>query len=176
MPANHLLLLDAGFSRNWKAPVASEVASCLVQQVGDDAVLRGLLTRYEKNYEDALAEVQGQYLDARTSPEVKDRLERLQSAIVKMFDRLNSAFEAMTEFEFSNDLAFSFGQYLAKFEAIFSLNKDLLLELRYKDAFPLGTRWSGIEIPGVQPVVDPTILRIGISTNADGNPPRHRSS
>jgi hypothetical protein len=164
-PANHLLLLGAGFSRNWNAPVASEVASSLVQQVGDDAVLRGLLTRYEKNYEDALAEVQGHYLSARTSPEVKARLERLQSCIETMFNRLNSTFEAMSEFEFmtdvSNNGAFSIATYLAKFAAIFTLNQDLLIELRYEDAFPVGTRWSGMEIPGVQPVADSTILGIG---------------
>jgi hypothetical protein len=161
MPAHHLLLLGAGFSCNWKAPVASEVASSLVQQVGDDAVLRALLTRYEKNYEDALAEVQGQYLNARTSPEIKARLETLQSAIVKMFSRLNSTFEAMTDFEFSTDLAFSVARYLAKFDAIFSLNQDLLIELGYQDAFPVGTHWSGLEIPGVHPVIDSTILGIG---------------
>jgi hypothetical protein len=92
---------------------------------------------------------------------VQARLERLQSALQKMFNRLNSTFETMIEFEFSNDLAFSIGQYLTKFDAIFSLNQDLLIELRYQDAFPLGTRWSGIEMPGVQPVVDSTILGIG---------------
>ena len=153
--------LGGRLRRNWKAPVASEVASSLVQQVGDDATLRGLLTRYEKNYEDALAEMQRQYLSARASPEVKTWLERLQSAIEKMFNRLNSTFEAMTDFEFSNDLAFSIANYLTKFDAIFSLNQDLLIELKYQEAFPLGTRWSGVEMPGVQAVVDSTIRGIG---------------
>lgn len=146
MAATHILLLGAGFSRNWKAPLASEVASSLVQQFGDHPYLRNLLTRHNKNFENALSEMQRGYLGATSSPAAKEHLDKLQLAIGRMFDRINAMFEGDPNFEFSNDREFSVRSYLSRFEAIFSLNQDLLLELQYEDHVLLasGTRWNGV--------------------------------
>jgi hypothetical protein len=65
---NHVLLLGAGFSRNWGAPLSAEVADSLLQEVGDDAQLQSLLKQHSKNFENALSEVQRQYLHRRHPP------------------------------------------------------------------------------------------------------------
>lgn len=70
----NLLLIGAGFSRNWNAPLASEVASSLLQAVGSDHDLQALLKQHEKNFENALSEIQRQYISAPTSREIKARL------------------------------------------------------------------------------------------------------
>src|ERR1700747_3754765 len=56
--ANYVLLLGAGFSRNWDAPLAAEVANSLLQEVTDDAHLQALLRRHSRNFENALSEGQ----------------------------------------------------------------------------------------------------------------------
>jgi hypothetical protein len=163
MGANHILLVGAGFSRNWNAPLASEVASSLVQQFGNDRHIRDLLTQHSRNFENALSQIQREYLAAPSSSVAKDRLDRLQDAIGRMFSRLNSGFETKSNFEFSNDSQFSVRKYLSRFEAIFNLNQDLLLEMQYEDYVLLasGVRWNGVDRPGMKPVVDPSITGVG---------------
>lgn len=162
MAANCILLLGAGFSRNWNGPLASEVASSLVQQFGDDPCLRKLLTQHNKNFETVLSQVQGEFLFAPSSPEARGRRDRLQNSIVQMFDKLNAIFENKN-FEFSNETQFSMRSYLTRFNAIFSVNQDLLLELQYEDAVltASGGRLGGLDKPGMKPVVNPSILGIG---------------
>jgi hypothetical protein len=163
MPSSHILLLGAGFSRNWGAPLAGEVAGNLLQAIGSDAQLQALLKQHDKNFENALSEIQRQYLQSQNLPEVKQRFETLQGAITAMFDRLNLALERRTEFEFMNVVQYSVAGFLARFDAIFSLNQDLLLELRYAHHVltASNTRWNGLVIPGMMPVLDSTILGIG---------------
>jgi hypothetical protein len=163
MPDTHILLLGAGFSRNWNAPLAGEVASSLLQAVGGDPYLQELLKRYEKNFENALSEVQREFLSAPSSSEVKARLNKLQGAIAAMFERINAGFEPPAPFEFSNDLHYSISRLLARFDAIFNLNQDVLLELRYAPQVLSAStaRLSGLEMPGITPVHDPSVTGIG---------------
>jgi len=132
---NHVLLLGAGFSRNWNAPLAAEVANSLLEEVGADAHLQSLLRRHSKNFENALSEVQRDYLHAVSSVEAKERLDRLQGAIATMFGRLNATFEPPREFEFCNEREYSVSRFLAMFDSIFNLNQDLLLEMRYRSRY-----------------------------------------
>lgn len=162
MPANHILLLGAGFSHNWNAPLANEVANSLLQEVGGDAYLQRLLTQHGRNFENALSEVQRDYISASSSTEARARLQTLQNAINSMFGRLNEGFERSPDFEFSNDLQFSVRQFLTRFSAIFSLNQDLLLELQYEDHVltASNTRWQGLQKPGLAPIHDPSLIGI----------------
>ena len=162
---NCVLLLGAGFSRNWNAPLAAEVANSLLQEVADDAYLQALLRRHSKNFENALSEVQREYLHASSSAEAKIRLDRLQGAIATMFDRLNATFEPPRQFEFCNDMQYSVSRFLAMFDSIFNLNQDLLLEMRYSTQIltASGTRWSGFESPGMRPLPDPSLTGIADS-------------
>lgn len=163
MPSNHILLLGAGFSRNWNAPLAGEVSSSLVQQFGNDPYIRQLLTDHGRNFENALSQIQREYLATPSATVAKDRLDKLQSAIIRMFDTLNSIFENSTNIEFSNDRQFSMREYLTRFRAIFNLNQDLFLELQYvPSVFPSPpSKWNGVEHPGLRPIVDPSIIGIG---------------
>ena len=92
MPANHVLLLGAGFSHNWNAPLASEVANSLLQEVGSDAELQRLLTQHGRNFENALSEVQRGFISSPSSPDAQARLNTLQDALGRMFARLKSGF------------------------------------------------------------------------------------
>jgi hypothetical protein len=78
MSMTNILLIGARFSRNWNAPLASEVASSLLQAVGSDPDLQALLKQHEKNFENARSEIQRQYLAVPTSPKIKARLNKLQ--------------------------------------------------------------------------------------------------
>jgi hypothetical protein len=162
---NHVLLLGAGFSRNWNAPLAAEVANSILEQVGGDAHLQALLRRHSKNFENALSEVQRDYLQASTSAEAKERLDCLQDAIAIMFGQLNATFEPPREFEFCNDREYSVSRFLAMFDSIFNLNQDLLLDMRYSTQIltASGARWNGFESPGMRPLPDPSLIGIADS-------------
>jgi hypothetical protein len=162
---NHVLLLGAGFSRNWDAPLAAEVANALLQEVGNDGQLQTLLRQHSKNFENALSDVQQEYLHSSSSAEAKQRLDRLQGAITVMFNRLNTTFEPPREFEFCNDRQYSVARFLSMFDSIFNLNQDLLLEMRYSIQILTAsdTRWNGLEQPGMRPLPDPSLTGIADS-------------
>ena len=163
MATSKILLLGAGFSHNWGAPLAREVAYSLLQAVGNDARLQEVLTRHEKNFENALSEIQREYIAAPASPEAKRRFEILQQAIATMFERINASFEPPARFEFSNDLRYSVANFLTRFDAIFNLNQDVLLELRYAPQVltASNTRFNGSEMPGVKPIPNAALIGIG---------------
>lgn len=139
---SHILLLGAGFSRNWGAPLASEVTGSLLGALHDDAELARRLRRGP--FEDAFAGFQRPRGDGADSL----RLRRLQDAVTALFSRMNAAL-ATTTFEFDNDLAYSIKKFLERFDAIFTLNQDLLLETHYLPNL-VSTRWSGVAIPGMK--------------------------
>jgi hypothetical protein len=55
-------------------------------------------------------------------------------------------------FEFSVDRAKSVTAFLGRFDAIFTLNQDLLLELHYDPSLELTRRWAGACYPGILPM------------------------
>jgi hypothetical protein len=150
MPINTILLLGAGFSKNWDGLVASQVRNDLMSRLQGDARLATMLNR--TNFEDALTQLQKEYLHTRT-PESEQRLTLFQDALRSMFDRMNRQFQSR-QFEFSNDAPPKLQKFLVRFDAIFTLNQDLLLEIHYgNDAVVWqGTRWQGSEIPGLRPL------------------------
>src|SRR5260370_41075585 len=101
MATNHIVLLGAGFSSNWGAPLASEVSNALLREVSNDPYLQSLLTLHNKNLENALSQIQQEYLSLPSSSEPKQRFQKLQTAIASMFDKLNAALERRVNFEFS---------------------------------------------------------------------------
>ena len=142
--ANHgpYSLLGAGFSRNWGAPLANEVTGSLLGELHDDAALARRLR--SGPFEDAFAGLQR----PRGDDENSRRLRRLQDAVTTLFSRMNAAL-ATTTFEFDNDLAYSIKKFLERFDAIFTLNQDLLLETHYHPNL-VSANWSGVAIPGMQ--------------------------
>ncbi len=153
---NTVLLLGAGFSKNWHGALAADVTSHLMSRFQSDAHLLALLNK--QNFEDVLARIQGDYLRSRTV-EHEARLTAFQAEVSEIFDRMNKQFQAQ-QFEFSNDVARSFGKFLTGFDAIFTLNQDLLLELLYRNenvALWYNTPWRGWEMPNLRalPLTDP---------------------
>lgn len=75
------------------------------------------------------------------------------STIFRMFADMNAGFEQIS-FEHSNNVRTSIAKFLTKFDAIFTLNQDLLMERHYlNDNVSLMSdgKWSGWSIPGMIP-------------------------
>src|SRR5262245_36179766 len=134
----HILLTGAGFSRNWGGMLADDIFQYLLGCDELDDELRRLLWRNRNNsggFEDVLADLQ-----LATDADGKHRYNILTSALVGMFNGLGLAF-MQREFEFRNppDTRYSMGSFLQRFDAIFTLNQDTLLEQKYIP-FVLGQR------------------------------------
>src|SRR5579885_3177385 len=149
---NTVLLLGAGFSRNWGGWLANEAFEYLLGCPQIDAGIRNLLWRHRRSggFEAALAELQEEYF-RRRDPLSEQNLKKLQEPITAMFSDMDRAF-ARVDFEFQNEVQFLVRTFLIKFDAIFSLNQDLLMEPHYiANRGPSG-RWSGSYIPGLKAV------------------------
>jgi hypothetical protein len=126
------LLIGAGFSRNWGGWLAPEAFEFLI---GDPAVLnserlRSLLWRHQATggFEAALGDLQR----ASDGQSKLDELE-LRSAIRRMFDEMNSVFQfSGLEYRQATGPEQPVRNFLVRFDAIFSLNQDLLLEYCYR--------------------------------------------
>jgi len=147
---NFVLLLGAGFSRNWGGWLASEAFEYLLGCPQVDADLRTLLWSHRNTdgFEGALAELQEEY-STKKDASSHQRMLALQNAIELMFNDMDKAFEAIVDFEFHKDSLVQ--GFLVRFDAIFTLNQDLLLERHYLESARLSPhrRWSGWQIPGM---------------------------
>lgn len=145
---NFVLLVGAGFSHNWNGWLAEEIMGDVLGRVADDQELSTLLNQ-TGNFEDALSEVQAQYRN-QGSPAAKVKLDRLQEAILDAFRAMNQAFADLPGMEFSDQRDMSIQAFLWKFDAIFTLNQDLLFELHYNPELHDPRRGNGYYFPGMQ--------------------------
>lgn len=161
---NTLLLLGAGFSRNWGGWLADEVVDYLLAapEVQADSPLKDLIWQHAKvGFESALEQLQQQATDNPESTAVQRRLVSFQSALERMFRELNAVFFEDPDFEFNHQIGSTVREFLARFDAIFTLNQDLLLEHHYIDHFNVALvsprRWDAVQIPGMRrlPVNEP---------------------
>ena len=159
----HVLLIGAGFSRNWNGWLATEVMGELLGRLAGDPEDYRIL-RNAGNFEDALSQVQAD-ARAQATPEAPARLERLERAILDTFGEMNRAFARRASLEFSQDVASSVQRFLSRFDIIYTLNQDLLLELHYNIEIHGYPRWSGHSFPGIAPPPNwralPSYERIG---------------
>ena len=143
------LLTGAGFSHNWGGWLANETLEYLLGCRELDSETRKLLLAARRaggGFEDALA-----VLQAETSAVGKIRLTAFMKALEKMFHEMESAF-LHKPLEPQNQLHLMVRTFLMRFDAIFTLNQDTLLELHYLDdniMLGSGGRWSGWEMPGM---------------------------
>lgn len=152
MATNKVLLLGAGFSKNWGGWVAGEVYSDLLvrPQLRDNPELKALLQHHqrdEQGFESALMALQEQHRQSG-SAEDKERLDLFIAAVLSMFADMNKRFVNTGNFQFEfpqksgvQAIDFLVSRFMAGFEAIFTLNQDILLERNYARCF---RRWSGI--------------------------------
>src|SRR5438874_4012487 len=106
-----LLLLGAGFSRNWNGWLADEVMGKILARLAADEELHLLLSR-STNFEDAISQVQQQFRSSPT-PANKSRLDRMQAAVMATFRSMNESFAGRPGIEFSNDRHFSIVNFLS---------------------------------------------------------------
>ncbi len=158
-----ILLTGAGFSRNWGGWLANEAFEYLLGCPQIDSDLRMLLWSYDGNYEKALDELQSEFAQSESANQrnraIEDRLSKLERAISQMFADMNKAF-ASTHFELGENRGAEnwIRSFLMRFDAIFTLNQDLLLEPQYFDSgfgrpeYSVHRKWDGCQIPGMEPI------------------------
>jgi hypothetical protein len=156
----NLLLLGAGFSRNWGGWLAAEAFEYLVgcPEIVANRPVTELLWRHKDGggFEAVLAEVRQAWKKAPHKEQPS--LDAIQGAIGRMFEDMNRGFFALPRFEFQQAMARMVRQALVRFDAIFTLNQDLLLEHwyladRHDVSVMSAQRWSeGCTLPGLRPV------------------------
>ena len=144
----HILLTGAGFSYNWGGLLASDMFSRLLRSKLIDDTIRQLLWRersHSGGFEDVLAALQ-----LATDTDSKRRYDILTSELVGLFNGMGQAF-MQREFEFRSppDTRYSVASFLARFDAIFSLNQDTLLEQKYIP-FVMNQHWARAHLPGLK--------------------------
>jgi SIR2-like domain len=173
----HVLLTGAGFSRNWGGWLATEAFEYLIGCAEVDDHLRHLLWQHKSRgggFEDALAELQLE--NSRGGHEsIKKQLDDLRAAIVGMFNAMDQAFGSVS-FEPQNVIQYQVRSFLVRFDAIFTLNQDLLLERHYFDeniSLSQPRRWSGWQLPGTKPfgptphIYDPMLAKTAMRAPED---------
>lgn len=144
-----ILLLGAGFSHNWGGWLATELFENLLAtaEVRGDSGIRQLLWKHqrEEGFEGALAELQlAAERDPRSPPQ--DQLVRLQAAILQSFRTMQTAMDQVP-WEFSQDRALHVTEFLVKFDRIFTLNQDTLLERHYVQNIALANNRRSFNSP-----------------------------
>ena len=146
-----ILLIGAGFSRNWGGLLANEVRSHLVSKLEKNSFLTILLHRHV-GFESAFQELRLSY-ENNPNKDNFDNIEIFQNALIEVFKIMNQAFSKRGSMNFSQDRTYSIIEFLSRFDAIFSLNQDLLLEILYFEHIALEApgKWIGAYCPGLQP-------------------------
>lgn len=145
---SHYLLLGAGFSRNWGGWLANEAFEYLLSHSFSAEVRRTLIDHRTEGFEGALTVLQENW---QRSAEAKKQVVEFQQAVAAMFDHMNLAF-LENPWHSRRDELFSVLELLPKFDAIFTLNQDLLLEINYltqPTGTYLGGRWQANHLPGI---------------------------
>ena len=151
----HLLLTGAGFTRNWNGWLAKELEGDVLARLAKHPVVREHVQKSD-NYEDALQTARGV---AFSRPGLgPGAVSILEGAIKEAFWAMNTALARRISMELSSkEGAPSIQEFIGRFDAIFTLNQDLMLEFHYKPAAVQQHRWSGTYYPGIEPSVMPTL-------------------
>src|SRR5262249_5605839 len=114
-----------------------------------DQPTRTLLWRSKEHgggFEDTLAD-----LTNANNRESKKRLDDLTAALVGMFNAMGQGFTQRRTLEFQTDIQYMVKTFLTRFNAIFTLNQDTLLELHYLgDNNVVGAAVRLCETPGLK--------------------------
>ena len=127
-----ILLTGAGFSRNWGGWLANEAFEYLIgiQDLSEEVRSRLWRSKLEDGgVEDTLAELQLEVSKGRN--DLVKHVEILSTALHSMFNQMNSGF-TLSDIEIGDGRIIpNFKETLKMFDAIFTLNQDLLIEMKY---------------------------------------------
>ncbi|MCW0159670.1 SIR2 family protein [Burkholderia pseudomallei] len=158
----HYLLLGAGFSRNCGGWLSNEVTDDLVWRLRDHPEICEVLLQW--GFEGALFDLRSRHARREIDAEP---IQLLEAAISDSFRAMNMSFAAQRlQFEFGQEARSSITDFWARFDAIFTLNQDILLELHY-DPTLTRRRWAGIQWPGVAPAGWPALTPAARAELAD---------
>jgi hypothetical protein len=145
----HILLTGAGFTKNWGGWLAKELEGDLLARLAPYPQLRRLVQNSE-SYEDALGKARSSSYNGISIP--PRELKVFENAIKESFWAMNIALGQRPSIYLSGESKQSIEAFLPKFDAIFTLNQDLLLEFHY-DPGRRPNRWIGSYYPGIVPEV-----------------------
>jgi hypothetical protein len=144
-----VLLTGAGFTKNWGGRLANEVFNYLIGcgELNQQTIDLLWKARSRGGFEAVLAQLQN------------PNRGQLVAALVGMFKEMNAAF-SVNQFEFEPVATAAYvRRFLIAFDAIFTLNQDLLLETHYHDHNIMlsgDPRWrNGWCVPGTEPIPVP---------------------
>ena len=169
------LLIGAGFSKNWGGWLAKEAFEYLLgcPEIQDDRNLLNLLWQHQsKGFESVLAalRVENEHFPSDLA---KSQLENFQKAVVEMFNEMNDGFSHIIDWDPNLSLT---NNLLTRFDYIFSLNQDLLLEQHYMNQNvmikSLGFKnWGGAYLPGMKPITpyEPNLSKIFLYPDQKNN-------
>lgn len=159
----YLLLTGAGFSRNWGGWLASEAFEYLLGCAELTPALRERLWDGKiqgLGFEDILAELRAISSETKSDQHLEE-LRLFETMLLSMFYTMRIGFEN-TEFEPGQEAARLGPQptpvrdFLCRFDAIFTLNQDTLLEQKYAPSnLQQGSqgRWFGLHCPGISDIL-----------------------
>ena len=124
----HILLTGAGFTRNWGGWLAKEIEGDLLQRLCGNWEVHDRI-RAADGFEAALAGLEIEIIQGK--PGAAEQYQALRIAVLDSFQEMNLALANRRTLEFSNDRRFSVASFIARFDAIYTLNQDLLFELLY---------------------------------------------
>jgi hypothetical protein len=157
---SYILLTGAGFSRNWGGWLAIEAFEYLLGCSEITPVIAAELWKAKSagaGFEGALESLRGLYAaykDIRHQSELKT----FENMLLGMFNTMNSSY-ATIDFEPGRDPARMGPQptlvrdFLCRFDKIFTLNQDTLLEQHYQTSGLLdgsAGRWLALQTPGLR--------------------------
>jgi SIR2-like domain len=157
----HLLLTGAGFTRNWGGWIADEAFEYLLGCPEITPHITNLLWRHKEagtGFEGVLQELRDEYVNLRRVEPIPvcaaKELQTFDRLLVGMFDVMNSGFG---EFEPGKHQGLGpqpthVRDFLCRFDAIFTLNQDTLLEQKYASSNIIhgsNGRWKGLLSPGL---------------------------
>ena len=152
-----ILLTGAGFTRNWGGWLAKEIEGDLLGRLHADPDLRQRVQGGD-GFEAVLAALKSEA--EGPDAEAKRRYADLQKAVEASFRAMNRALANRVEFNFSNDRRYSVNAFLARFDAIYTLNQDLLLELHYDPTLESPRRWNAKHFPGIASAANRTSFNV----------------
>ena len=129
----HILLTGAGFSYNWGGYLAKETFDYLLGVTEPDEQLRQLLWAHRANgwlFETTLAVLRKEY-EEKPYGQVEQNYGNMLTAVKRMFGDMWLAFKQSSFDETFTDPRLGVTRFLSRFNAIFTLNQDTLLETHY---------------------------------------------